>query len=132
MPEKTIPVTTEAKNPATREETRQEGRYLIPPVDIYETSEGLTVIADLPGVDKDNADIRVENNILTIQAKSCHIAPGDPIYTEYSLLNFFRQFQLSETVDQEKIGADLKNGTLVIHLPKVEKAKPKKIKLNVS
>jgi HSP20 family molecular chaperone IbpA len=132
MPEKTIPVTTEAKNPATREETRQEGRYLIPPVDIYETSEGLTVIADLPGVDKDNADIRVENNILTIQAKSCHVAPGDPIYTEYSLLNFFRQFQLSETVDQEKIGADLKNGTLVIHLPKVEKAKPKKIKLNVS
>jgi HSP20 family protein len=133
MPERTIPVTTEAKNPATREETRQEGRYLIPPVDIYETPEGLTVLADLPGVDKDNADIRVENNILTIQGKSSHIAPGDPIYTEYSLLNFFRQFELSETaVDQEKISADLKNGTMVIHIPKTEKAKPKKIKLNVS
>jgi len=132
MPERTIPAATEAKNPAPREETRQEGRYLIPPVDIYETPEGLTVLADLPGVDRENADIRVENNILTIQGKSSHIAPGDQIYTEFSLLNFFRQFQLSETVDQEKINADLKNGTLVIHMPKVEKAKPKKIKLNVS
>jgi len=132
MPERTVPVTTEAKNPVTREETRQEGRYLIPPVDIYETPEGLTVLADLPGVDRENADIRVENNTLTIQGKSSHIAQGDPVYTEYSLLNFFRQFQLSEAVDQEKISADLKNGTLVIHIPKVEKAKPKKIIVNVS
>lgn len=132
MPERTIPATTETESPASREETRQEGSYLIPPVDIYETPEGLTVLADLPGVDRENADIRVENNILTIQGKSSHIAPGDPIHTEYSLLNFFRQFQLTELVDQEKISADLKNGTLIIHMPKMEKAKPKKIKLNVS
>ncbi|MEW5800739.1 MAG: Hsp20/alpha crystallin family protein [bacterium] len=132
MPERTVPITTEAKDTVVREETRQEGRYLIPPVDIYESPEGLTVIADLPGVDKDNTEIRVDDNILTIQGKSGHRAPGDPVYTEFALLNFFRQFQLSEMVNQEKISADLKNGTLVIHMPKVEKAKPKKITINVS
>ncbi|MCL6584028.1 MAG: Hsp20/alpha crystallin family protein [bacterium] len=134
MAERTIPVTTTVKTTeaSTREETRQEERYLTPPVDIYETQEGLVVIADLPGVSKENADIRVDNNVLTIQGKTQHLAPGNPVYTEYTLLNFFRQFQLSEIVDQEKISADLKNGTLVIHLPKVEKAKPKRITVNVA
>jgi len=134
MAERTIPVTTTVKTTeaSTREETRQEERYLAPPVDIYETQEGLVVIADLPGVSKENADIRVDNNVLTIQGKTQHLAPGNPVYTEYTLLNFFRQFQLSEIVDQEKISADLKNGTLVIHLPKVEKAKPKRITVNVA
>lgn len=132
MPERTVPVTTEAREPASREETRQEGRYLTPPVDIYETPEGLVVVADLPGVDREHADIRIDNNILTIQGRASHRAAGDPIYTEYSLLNFFRQFQLSDMVDQEKIKAELKNGTLVIHIPKAEKAKPKKITVNVA
>ena len=132
MPEKTVSINTEAKTPVTREETRQQERYLAPPVDIYETAEGLTVIADLPGVSKDDVDVRVDDSILTIRGKVKHIAPGDQIYTEYSLLNFFRQFQLGEEMAQEKISADLKNGTLIISLPKAEKAKPKQIKVNVA
>ncbi|MEW6381234.1 MAG: Hsp20/alpha crystallin family protein [bacterium] len=133
MAERTVPVTTaKAKEPIAREETRQEERFLVPPVDIYETPELLMVIADMPGVDKENVDVRVDNNVLTIQGKSGQIAPGNPVYTEFSLLNFFRQFQLSEMMDQEKIGADLKNGTLIIRLPKAEKAKPKKITVNVT
>lgn len=132
MPEKTVSINTESKAPLSREETREEERYLSPPVDIYDTPERLTVIADLPGVGKDDVDVRVDDNILTIQGKTRHIVPGDPIYTEYSLMNFFRQFQLGEEVAQDQISADLKNGTLIIHLPKAEKAKPKKIKVNVT
>lgn len=132
MAEKTIPIASEGKTPITREETRQEERYLSPPVDIYESSGGLTVVADLPGVDKTDIDVRVDENILTIRGKSKHIAPGDPISKEYSLLNFFRQFQLGEGVNQEKISADLKHGVLTLQLPKTEKVKPKMIKVSVA
>ena len=132
MAEKTVSIASEEKSPVTREETRQEDRYLSPPVDIYETLNGLTVVADLPGVDKADINVRVDEDILTIKAKSGHIVPGDPISTEYSLLNFFRQFQLGEGVDQEKISADLKHGVLTLQLPKAEKVKPKKIKVTVS
>ena len=132
MAEKTVPISSKDKNPVPREETRQEERFLSPPVDIYETSEGLTVVADLPGVDKADIDVRVDENILTIKGKSRHIAPGDPVSAEYSLLNFFRQFHLGEGVDQGKILADLKQGVLTIQLPKAEKVKPKKIKVSVA
>ena len=132
MAEKTVPVSSKERNPIPREETREEERYLSPPVDIYETSEGLTVVADLPGVDKADIDVRVDENILTIKGKSRHISPGDPISSEYSLLHFFRQFQLGEGVDQEKIFADLKHGVLSIQLPKAEKVKPKKIKVSIA
>jgi len=86
----------------------------------------------LPGVGKDDIDVRIDNSILTIKGKVGHIAQGDPVYTEYSLLNYFRQFQLGEEVAQDHISADLKNGTLTIRVPKAEKAKPKQIKVNVS
>ena len=132
MAEKTIPTASEEKTPISQEETRQEERYLSPPVDIYESNEGLTVVADLPGVDKADIDVRVDENILTIKGKSKHISPGDPISREYSLLNFFRQFQLGEGVDQEKISADLKHGVLTLQLPKTEKVKPKMIKVSVA
>ncbi|MEW6379111.1 MAG: Hsp20/alpha crystallin family protein [bacterium] len=138
MAEKTIPTTAPTtahgaeKAGVTREETRQEERYLVPPVDIYETTEGLTVVADLPGVGKDDVSIRIDDSILTIEGKTRHSAPGNPVYTEYSLLSYFRQFQLGEAVNQEKISADLKNGTLIVYLPKAEKAKPKQIKVNVA
>ena len=132
MAEKTVPISSKERKTVSREETRQEERYLSPPVDIYETSDGLTVVADLPGVEKADIDVRVDENILTIKGKSRHIAPGDPISAEYSLLNFFRQFQLGEGVDQEKILADLKQGVLTIELPKAEKVKHKKIKVSIA
>ena len=131
MAERTVPVTTEKKGLVEREETRQKERYLSPPVDIYETEDGLTVVADLPGVEKGDIEVRVDKDILTICGKAKHIAPGEPIRTEYNLLNFYRQFQLGDGVDQEKITADLKHGVLTIHLPKPEELKPKKIKVKV-
>ncbi len=131
MVERTVPAGSGTKVPASREETRSQEQYVTPPVDIYETAEGLVVKADLPGVAKDGLDVRVENNLLTIRGKAGHAAPGDPLYREYALLNFFRQFELNERVDQLKISADLKHGVLTLNLPKAEEAKPRKIEVKV-
>jgi len=133
MAEKTISAATEEKKtPLAGEEIRQEERYLAPPVDIYEIPDGLTVIADLPGVDRDGLDVRVDGGILTIQGKPKHLVPCDPVRTEFRLINFYRQFQLGDEVDQEKITATMKHGVLTINLPRAERLKPKKIQVHVS
>jgi len=129
MAENTLATTTpeESKVPATREESR----YQIPPVDIYETDEGLVVVADLPGADGKDVDVRVENDILTIQAKAKTANVGDSLHREFELTGYFRQFQLSEVVDQEKISAECKHGVLTVHLPRHAASKPKQITVNV-
>jgi HSP20 family protein len=132
MAEKTVPATSGGKLSTGREDTRSQERYITPPVDIYETVVGLVVKADLPGVAKENMDVRVENNLLTIRGKAAHAAPGDPIYREYGLVNFFRQFELNERVDQQQISAELKHGVLTLNLPKAEEAKPRKIDVKLA
>jgi HSP20 family protein len=132
MAEKTVATRSQQKTPLSTEETRSQEQYVTPPVDIYETGEGLVVKADLPGVAKESLDVRVENNLLTIRGKATHAAPGDPIYREYELVNFFRQFELNERVDQAKISADLKHGVLTLNLPKAEEAKPRTIDVKVA
>jgi HSP20 family molecular chaperone IbpA len=129
MAERTVAPRAQDKAPSSREETRSQERYITPPVDIYETADGLVVKADLPGVAKEGLDIRVENSLLTIRGKAAHAAPGDSVYREYGLVNFFRQFELNERVDQNKISAELKCGVLTLNLPKAEEAKPRKIEV---
>jgi HSP20 family protein len=132
MAETTVAARAQDRAPSSREETRSQEQYITPPVDIYETADGLVVKADLPGVAKEGLDIRVENSLLTIRGKAAHAAPGDPVYREYGLVNFFRQFELNERVDQSRISADLKHGVLTVNLPKAEEAKPRKIEVKVS
>jgi HSP20 family protein len=132
MAEKTVASHSQQSMTPSREVTRSQEQYVTPPVDIYETQEGLVVKADLPGVAKDSMDIRVENNLLTIHAKAAHAARGEPIYREYGLVNFFRQFELNERVDQSKISAELNHGVLTLNLPKAEEAKPRKIDVKVA
>jgi HSP20 family protein len=131
MAEKTIAQYASDEEPR-KEETRSQERFVTPAVDIYETPEGLVVKADLPGVAKDGLDLRVENSLLTIRGRAVHVTPGDPLYREYELAHFFRQFELSDRVDQRKISAELKNGVLTLNLPKAEEAKPRRIDVHVS
>lgn len=133
MAEKTV-ATTGGKQMATatgRERTRAQERYVQPPVDIYETPEGLVLLADMPGVGPNDLEIRLEENILTIQGRAQHAIDKEPIYREFELGNFFRQFELSDQVDQEKISARLRHGVLSMELPRAEKAKPKQIPVQV-
>jgi HSP20 family molecular chaperone IbpA len=131
MAEKTIPATTGKPAPVGREVTRDQERYIQPPVDIYETPEGLALLADMPGVSPEDVQVRLEENILTIQGKAKHAIAAEPIYREFELVNFFRQFELSDQVDQSKITAKLNNGVLMLELPKAEKAKPRQIPVRV-
>lgn len=132
MAERTVPAGTEQKSLSSREETRSQEQYVTPPVDIYENGDGLVVMADLPGVPKENLDVRVENNLLTLKGKPSHLAPGEPVYKEYELASFFRQFELNEKVDQARISAELQHGVLTLRLPKAAEAKPRKIEVRLS
>lgn len=128
MKETTVPANTENKAPDTREETRT----LTPPVDIFEREDGLVVVADLPGVEKDEVEVNVEKNVLTLKAKAKHQLDKEIARREFQLLPFFRQFQLSDSVDQAKISAEMKYGVLTIHLPKVAEQQPRKISVKVA
>ena len=128
MKETTVPATTEKSVPDTREETRT----LTPPVDIFETENGLVVVADLPGVEKSQIDVNVEKSVLTLKAKPKQQLTENLARQEYQLLPFFRQFQLSDAVDQAKISAEMKYGVLTIHLPKVAEQQPRKITVDVA
>jgi len=129
MAEKTVPSTGGATTSAGRETTRAHERHVLPPVDIYETPTEIVLLADLPGVRKDDLDLRLEDSVLTIRALPHHLAPGEPLEREYELAPFFRQFELSEEVDQAKLGAELKHGVLTVHLPKAQKMKPRHIEV---
>jgi len=114
------------------EATRPREPYLTPPVDIYETPESLVIIADLPGIDPAHLEVRVDQNILTLRSQTQEQMPGDLRYREYTLVSFFRQFELGEQIDQGSIRADLKQGVLTLTLPKAAKAQPRAIPVNAA
>ncbi len=127
MKETTVPVKQEQQVPDTREETRT----VLPPVDIFEINDVLAVVADLPGVEKDGVELRIEDDVLTIKGTPKAAVAGEALYSEFELAPYFRQFQLGEQVDRDKIQAEMKHGVLTIRLPKVEQAKPKRIEVKV-
>jgi len=131
MAETTVAPPEVQKSPTT-EHTRHQERSIAPPVDIYETREGLVVLADLPGVAKEALEVRVEQHVLTIRGQARHRVPAEAVYREYDLVNFFRQFELSEQVDQRQITAELKSGVLTLTLPKAQEAQSRQIAVHVA
>jgi len=128
--EKTVP--EESNELASREEgTRQTERYAVPPVDIYEKQDSLTVLADLPGVKPEGLSINVDDGILTIEGKAEPRNGRNYAIKEFEASSFFRQFRIAEVIDVEKIRAIMKNGTLNLTLPKIEKAQPRQIRVEV-
>jgi HSP20 family protein len=106
-----------------------------PEVDIYETENELVVKADLPDVDPQALDIRVENNILTIRGErkfDKKVNEDNYLRIERSYGSFSRSFSLANSVNSEAIKADYQNGVLTLSIPKREEAKPKQIKVNVT
>ena len=111
--------------------TREEGRYLTPPVDIYETEDALVVVADVPGARRDDVELRVDDGVLTIAARSNYAVPEDPLYREFDLATYHRQFRLSDAVDTERIAAEMKHGVLRVTIPKAERMRPRTIPVEV-
>jgi HSP20 family protein len=105
-----------------------------PAVDIYETENELVVKADLPDVNPQNLDIRVENNILTIRGErkfESKVNEDNYLRIERAYGSFSRSFSLANSVKTDAIKADYQNGVLTLSLPKREEAKPKQIKVTV-
>src|SRR5438309_8110693 len=105
-----------------------------PAVDIFENEHELVVKADLPDVQPEELDIRVENNILTIRGERKFEKKVDEknyLRVERSYGSFSRSFALANTVNSEAIKADYKDGVLTLTIPKREEAKPKQIKVSV-
>lgn len=131
MAEKTVAAPETSSVASPREETRTPERHISPPVDIYELPEGLVVMADLPGVSEERLQVRVDHHILTIRGNAQHHAVGHTRHREYELVNFFRQFELSDAVDESGITAELKHGVLTVQLPKTAALRPRKIDVKV-
>lgn len=128
----TITERNEDKNVKAREETRAVERYIRPVVDIIETDEGLTLIADIPGAAKESLDVNVEKGILTISAPATRTMPGRSVFKEFETAPYYRQFSIPEVLDHEKAAADYANGLLTLKIPKVAAAKPRKIEIKVA
>lgn len=128
----TITERNEDKNVKVREETRAVERYIRPVVDIIETEEGLTLVADIPGAAKESLDVNMEKGILTISAPATRTMPGRPVFKEFETAPYYRQFSIPEVLDHEKAAADYANGLLTLKIPKVAAAKPRKIEIKVA
>jgi HSP20 family molecular chaperone IbpA len=114
-----------------KEETTIPARVFLPTADIYETNDALNVVLEMPGVDKGGLDIRVEDGVLKIEGRLdfSKYQGLQPLYTEFNVGHYSRSFRLSSKIDQNKIGAELKDGVLSLVLPKVEEAKPRSIQV---
>jgi HSP20 family molecular chaperone IbpA len=112
-------------------EGTRPGPVFVPAVDILENINEITILADMPGVESKNVDIDLRDNQLTIigRVEPIEREKEVPIYKEFNWGDYFRQFTLSNVIDQVKITAKMDNGVLKLVLPKVEKAKPQKIKV---
>ena len=114
-----------------KEETTVPARVFLPNADIYETANELKVVLEMPGVEKNNVEINLENDVLHVEGRLdlSKYEGLQPLYTEYNVGHYARSFQLSSKIDQGKIAAEMKNGVLSLTLPKAEEAKPRTIKV---
>ncbi len=105
-------------------------RYRISPlVDIYENKEEVLLMADLPGVDKKDLSINLDNNTLTVEGFREIERFGAERERELGSVEYYRAFSVPKGIDKEKIQAELKEGVLSLHLPKSPELKPREISI---
>jgi HSP20 family protein len=117
--------------------TQENGRAasaesaLRPAVDIFETEDGITVQADMPGVSRDRLNLRVEGTSLLIEGR-IGITPQDemqPLYADVRSAVYRRSFLLSNELEAGKIDANLKDGVLTVRIPKRAELRPRRIEV---
>jgi len=112
-----------------KEEKTTPGRYFVPSADIHETGEALTVVMEMPGVDRNRLNVSLENDVLRVdgQIDFAKYEGMEPVYTEYNVGHYSRSFTLSNKIDQERISAQLEDGVLTLTLPKAAEARVRRI-----
>ena len=106
-------------------------RVFVPMTDIYEKDGTLHVVMEMPGVDKKNMDIRVEDGVLRVEGRLdfSKYRGLQPVYTEYNIGHYSRSFDLSSKIDTNKIEAEMEDGVLSLVLPQIESSKPRSIQV---
>ena len=117
------------KELASKEEKTVPSRYFVPNTDIYETEEALTLVMEIPGVEKKDLDVQLENDVLRVEGRIdfSKYESLEPVYAEYNIGHYARAFTLSNKIDQDGITADLADGVLTLTLKKAKEAVPKRI-----
>jgi len=122
-------------SPSTPAETarqqEQQQRYVVPPVDVFENESSITLLADLPGVPRDQLQVRVDGDTLVLEATAVASGPQDMelVYGEAQCPAYRRQFTLSRELDAGRIEAQLRDGVLRLTIPKAEEARPRRIQV---
>ena len=119
----------EKKELVSKEEKTVPARYYVQITDIYETDDALTVVMEIPGVEKKDVEVNVENDVLRVEGRVdfTKYEGLEPLYTEYNVGHFARSFRLSNRIDQQQIAAQLEDGVLTLTLKKAKEAMPRKI-----
>lgn len=119
----------EKRELVSKEEKTVPGRFYVPYTDVYETDEAVTLVLEMPGVDRKDVDISLENDVIRVQGRIDYskYEGMEPVYTEYNVGHYTRSFALPSKVDQQQINAQLEDGVLTLTLPKAAEARPRRI-----
>lgn len=132
MTEQSLQVQEKKELQGRAESTRTVPLY-VPAVDIYETTNDMTVLVDMPGVAEQSVSIDLNNDELTISGTMAEEAKTETmLLQEYQSGDYYRQFNISQAIDRDQIEASFGNGVLKIVLPKAEIAKPRKIEIKTN
>jgi len=118
-----------AKSGQRLPEQTRERPVMTPLVDIYENSEEVLLVADVPGVVRDNISINLDKDQLTLLARRSGQSTSHSRGEEHSWPDYYRAFLVPQGVDASRISADLSEGVLRVHLPKSEAVKPRRIEV---
>ena len=113
-------------------EATMPARFFVPVTDIFETPQALTVVLEMPGVDRNSIEASVEDDVVTIEGRIdfAKYEGMQPVYTEYNVGHYARSFQISNKIDQSKISAEMKDGVVTLVLPRAEQTKQRKIQVD--
>jgi HSP20 family molecular chaperone IbpA len=119
----------EKKEVTAKSEKTIPARFFTPATDIFETDEALTVVMEMPGVEKKDLDVHLENDVVRVEGRIGFdkYVGLDPLYSEYNVGHFARSFTLSGAIDAKRIAAVVEDGVLTLTLPKMEESRPRRI-----
>jgi HSP20 family protein len=125
---------SDPKTPTVRSNDAQAQRAVLPAVDVFEDSTGITLLADMPGVPRDRLDVKVESDTLSIEGEVVAQTPEglEAVYAEVRVPRYRRTFTLSRELDASKVEANLKDGVLTLRIPKQAHAQPRRIEVRAS
>jgi HSP20 family protein len=120
------------KEVTAKEEKTVPARYFMPNTDIYETEQALTLVMEMPGVEKKDVLVQLENDVLRVEGHIDFVKYEglEPVYSEYNVGHYARRFTLSDKIDQDGISAELADGVLTLTLNKAKSAQPRRIAIS--